>query len=26
MIWTEADTSGGVQYQFLVRPVPENES
>jgi catechol 2,3-dioxygenase-like lactoylglutathione lyase family enzyme len=25
MIWTEADTSGGVQYQFLVRPVPENE-
>jgi catechol 2,3-dioxygenase-like lactoylglutathione lyase family enzyme len=25
MIWTEADTSGGVQYQFLVRPLPENE-
>jgi catechol 2,3-dioxygenase-like lactoylglutathione lyase family enzyme len=25
MIWTEADTSGGVQYQFLVRSVPENE-
>jgi catechol 2,3-dioxygenase-like lactoylglutathione lyase family enzyme len=25
MIWTEADTSGGVQYQFLVRPGSENE-
>jgi catechol 2,3-dioxygenase-like lactoylglutathione lyase family enzyme len=25
MIWTEADTSGGVQYQFLVRPLPANE-
>jgi catechol 2,3-dioxygenase-like lactoylglutathione lyase family enzyme len=22
MIWTNADTSGGVQYQFLVRPAP----
>jgi catechol 2,3-dioxygenase-like lactoylglutathione lyase family enzyme len=25
MIWTEAHTSGGVQYQFLARSVPENE-
>ena len=24
MIWTNAETSGGVQYQFLVRPTPEN--
>ena len=23
MIWTNADTSGGVQYQFLVRPTPD---
>jgi len=22
MIWTDADTSGGVQYQFLRRPAP----
>ena len=22
MIWTNAETSGGVQYQFLVRPAP----
>jgi catechol 2,3-dioxygenase-like lactoylglutathione lyase family enzyme len=22
MIWTNAETSGGVQYQFLVRPEP----
>ena len=26
MIWTNAETSGGVQYQFLVRPVPETEA
>ena len=26
MIWTNADTSGGVQYQFLVRPAPENDT
>jgi methylmalonyl-CoA/ethylmalonyl-CoA epimerase len=25
MIWTTAESSGGVQYQFLVRPAPENE-
>jgi catechol 2,3-dioxygenase-like lactoylglutathione lyase family enzyme len=24
MIWTDADTSGGVQYQFLVRPQRED--
>jgi catechol 2,3-dioxygenase-like lactoylglutathione lyase family enzyme len=23
MIWTNAETTGGVQYQFLVRPAPE---
>jgi hypothetical protein len=22
MVWTNAETSGGVQYQFLVRPAP----
>jgi len=22
MIWTNAETSGGIQYQFLVRPAP----
>jgi catechol 2,3-dioxygenase-like lactoylglutathione lyase family enzyme len=26
MIWTNAETSGGVQYQFLVRPAPENKA
>jgi catechol 2,3-dioxygenase-like lactoylglutathione lyase family enzyme len=26
MIWTNADTSGGVQYQFLVRPTPDDET
>jgi catechol 2,3-dioxygenase-like lactoylglutathione lyase family enzyme len=26
MIWTNAETSGGVQYQFLVRPAPTSES
>jgi methylmalonyl-CoA/ethylmalonyl-CoA epimerase len=26
MIWTEAETSGGVQYQFLVRPPAEQGS
>ena len=26
MIWTNAESSGGVQYQFLVRPAPENEA
>jgi catechol 2,3-dioxygenase-like lactoylglutathione lyase family enzyme len=26
MIWTNAETSGGVQYQFLVRPAPSSES
>jgi methylmalonyl-CoA/ethylmalonyl-CoA epimerase len=25
MIWTTAETSGGVQYQFLVRPAPSSE-
>lgn len=25
MIWTKADTSGGVQYQFLVRQAPGNK-
>jgi len=23
MVWTNAETSGGVQYQFLVRPEPQ---
>jgi methylmalonyl-CoA/ethylmalonyl-CoA epimerase len=26
MIWTNAETSGGVQYQFLVRPAPETDA
>lgn len=26
MIWTNADSSGGVQYQFLVRPARENDT
>ena len=26
MIWTKAETSGAVQYQFLVRPAPTSES
>jgi catechol 2,3-dioxygenase-like lactoylglutathione lyase family enzyme len=26
MVWTNAESSGGVQYQFLVRPAPENEA
>jgi methylmalonyl-CoA/ethylmalonyl-CoA epimerase len=25
MIWTNADASGGVQYQFLVRPAPGSD-
>jgi catechol 2,3-dioxygenase-like lactoylglutathione lyase family enzyme len=25
MIWTNAESSRGVQYQFLVRPAPENK-